>query len=651
MKRENIYAAIMKSSGMTVFEYYLERDRFVLTDEYLFPVKEIESFLNRLKAGSWIHPEDRRKAIAFFCGNQEGALEIRICEGQETCRKLLKAVWLRDSENGEQILVGSITDVTGAKRREALLERQARRDALTDLYNSGYGKEMINEHLGRKDPYASCGLIVMDIDFFKNVNDNFGHLFGDEVLRSLAKLLRELFDPNDIILRAGGDEFVVFLKNISHPELVKKVMQLVKAVRAMFFAENDYRMTCSVGVCFLPENISGYTYEQLFKNADWALYKSKEGGRNRYTFCDNLQRFELSAGEDRQEMDDIDTRYLHGDIVSAAFEIFEKTSSFDAAVELLMKVIGIRFGLDRITLVQTDIKEKETDIKYQWTAENAPRTGEVPGAFTKEDFMTLFQSYDEYGTTVLQYDNMGKYSEQAEKLLMQGGAKTVVYAAMYCEGSYVGAMSYVVCGNKRYWSKMERHQLGELTKLISAHLAKKQAMNAWHRSIIAPDYDELTGLLSFSRFREETERIIIGKHFNSYLMMYTDFDDFQDFNQKYGYHMGDQLLKEFSNYIIGMMDNEAEVYFTRVVSDQFVMFRPFEDLEEAEEIVDCLNNRFAQRQQQRFPEVRIRLRTGIYHVKPGCTSASVAIDGANYARKQITREAKLCARLFREEKE
>ena len=80
--------------------------------------------------------------------------------------------------------------------------------------------------------------------------------------------------------------------------------------------------------------------------------------------------------------------------------------------------------------------------QYQWCAEGIPEALDVPGSFRKEDFLTLFHSYDEYGTTVLQYDSMHRYSEGARNLLMQGDAKTVLYAAMYQDGSYTGA----ICG-------------------------------------------------------------------------------------------------------------------------------------------------------------------------------------------------------------
>lgn len=280
-------------------------------------------------------------------------------------------------------------------------------------------------------------------------------------------------------------------------------------------------MTCSLGVCYLPENVSGYTYDQLFSNADWALYQAKANGRNRYVFCDTLQRFEIVQKEGNISHPEIDARYLQNDIVATAFEIFEKMNSFDAAIELLLEVIGVRYQLDRITIIRTDIKAKTTGRQYQWTSARAPEVLQKPGSFTKEDFLTLFHSYDEYGTTVLQYDNLEMYSEDAANLLMQGEAKTVLYAAMYCEGQYTGAISYVVCENKRYWSKDDRSRFGELTKIISAHLAKNQAMNACQRGLLSfPNYDPLTGLISFDRFREEVERMIVGGYATSHVVVY-----------------------------------------------------------------------------------------------------------------------------------
>lgn len=645
-------AAVLKKNGVAVFEYLLKEDRLIVYDEELKIEREISGYLAYLEKNTKIHPEDRWKAIAFYQGRFREPVEVRVMEEDGRVKRVvISAVLMKDEEDGSDYLLCSSKNVTEDKVREELLEDQARKDPLTGLYNRFAGKELIDDYLNNKNPYASCGLMVIDIDYFKNVNDSYGHLFGDTVLKELSQLLRLIFDKKDILMRAGGDEFVVLVKDIGHQALVKKAMQLVKAVRRLTFPETGYSMTCSVGVCFLPENVSGYNYEQLFENADWALYRAKENGRNRYIFCDNLQRFEFAFPEEGRYHADLDARYFHNDIVSTAFEIFEKMNSFDAAVDCLLEVIGIRLGLDRITIIRTDIKEKNTRRQYQWRSPRAPEALAGKGSFKKEDFLTLFHSYDEYGTTVLHYDDLGMYSKEAAELLMQGEAKTVVYAAMYCEGRYTGAISYVVCGQKRFWSKQNRRQLGEVTKIISAHLAKNQAMNAsWQGTLSAPGYDSLTGLLAFPRFREEVERIIVGGYAENHVIVYSDFEDFKYFNRKYGYAEGDMLLREFSNYIISIMEDTQEAYFTRVIADQFVLFRPYpqERLEEAEERVAAVNREFIRQMSQRFPESRLRIRSGIYPISTECTSVSEAIDAANYARRQISDTEELSVKLYDE---
>ncbi len=644
-RNAEVLSAILKSCGMKFCEYMMKEDRLIFYDDTLTVEREIPHYMKYLQDNSSVHPEDRWIIKDFYQGKIRGEAIVRILMGKKMT-KLLFQVLPMEGTDPSVCLPILAKDITREKDREALLEQQAMKDSLTSLYNHFFGKELINEYLKNKDPYATCGMMVLDVDYFKHANDIYGHLFGDQVLVELAHLLVQMFDEKDVIMRAGGDEFVIFLKDISHATLVKKGMQLVKAVRDLHFEGKDYAITCSVGICFLKENMSGYTYNQLFENADWALYRAKENGRNRYVFCDNLQRFELLE-KDNSTKQNIDIRYLHNDIISTAFEIFEKTSSFSAAMKLLMEVIGYRFQLDRITVIRTDIKEKNAGKQYQWVSDSAPEVLNEPGSFTKDDFLTLFQSYDEYQTTVLQYDNMGMYSPEGAALLMQGEAKTVLYAAMYLEGKYTGAISYVVCREKRYWSKQNRKELGEVTKIISAHLARNlEGKRETYRENYWTEYDSLTGLMSFSRFRIEAEHLIVGDYASSHLMLYSDFIGFKYFNQKFGYCVGDQLLKEFSNYFIEKMENEEGVYFTRVVSDQFLMLLPYEKGSDFLEIIDQMNKEFEQIQSEKFPGAKIRLRTGVYVIEPGCSSASFAIDAANEARKQITRDSEISVKLY-----
>lgn len=647
-------AAVLRETKTTLFEYSVRENKFVELDKDMRPHNTISEFLSHLSTDSRIAEEDRWKAVRFFSGTLQGPVDIKIVDAasgttpSSTYRRMRFGTLARPSEDNECVLEGYIRDVTEEKLREEELAQQAERDPLTKLYNQPAGKSIVDDYLGSKTPYSSCGIVVSDIDFFKNANDSYGHQFGNQVLVEFAHLLTMMFRPDDVIMRLGGDEFAIFLKDIDHASLMKKARQLVETVRELAFPEYGYSITCSVGVCFLPENVSGYTFDHLFRNADWALYRAKENGRNRYEFCDYLRRFELA--DDGSAHQDIDTRYLHGDIVSTAFEVFEKTGSFNEAINLLMKIVGIRFKLDRITVIQTDIKNQKTTRQYQWASERAPEALQKPGSFTKEDFLTLFNSYDEHGTTVLHYDNMSAYSPGATDLLIQGDAKTVLYAAMYCEGHYTGAVSYVTCVAKRYWSRQDRATLGELTKIISAHLAKNQALNASNQGVGAlPEYDSLTGLLSFHRFREEVERLIVGGFATSHALIYTDFEEFSRVNREYGFSTGDMLLKEFSSSVIDSIENGEDTFFSRIVADHFVLFTHHEGIEDLLEKAQLFNVEFSREWGSRYPKAEIRLYSGVYAIDPNCSGVSAAVDAANFARLQLTGDKDLVVKLYDEE--
>lgn len=624
---------LMQHAHMYMFTYSQETDEMNVYDSNLTRIDRICGILRDPYRSSMVHPDDIWKLQEFFEERLQGPIEIRvkkISDGDYDNLSMDSII-----ENNESVFIGSMRNVTKVRKKEQILQEQAQKDSLTGLYNHLTGKILISEYLSQKTPFSSCGMMLLDIDYFKNINDNYGHLFGDEVLTKFAEFLQSFFRSKDILVRAGGDEFVIFLKDISHQNLIKKSMNFVHMVRKIRFSQKGVSISCSVGVCYLPENVAGFTYNQLFENADWALYQAKTTGRNRYVFCDNLNRFEVTPQTTENE-EFIDSRYLRNDIVATAFELFEKHNSFDAALTLLLKVIGIRYQLDRVTVIRTNIKNQDASRQYQWLRPGIPQVLDTPGSFTKEDFQTLFRSYDEYGTTVLQHHDMEMYSPDGRKLLMQGNARTVLYAAMYCEGKYTGAISYVVCSNERYWSKMDRKQIGELSKIISAHMAKRQAINMVSSDrVSAPGYDSLTGLLSFSRFKEEAERIIVSGYATSYLMMYSDFCGFKYFNQKYGYAAGDQILKEFSSYLLERMPPEIDSFFTRVIADQFILFTPHTQLEKCASITEEINNCFSNLVESMFPGANLKIRTGIYRIDPSCVSASVAIDAANYARKQI----------------
>ena len=168
-------------------------------------------------------------------------------------------------------------------RKQEQLEVKADTDLLTGLNNKLATERKIKEYI-EKNPDSQSMMFVLDIDNFKKINDTMGHAFGDEVLRSLGKQIGVLFRATDIIGRAGGDEFIIFLKGITDTESIKKEAKKVEDFFKDFKAGEytKYSATASIGVAIFPKE--GDSFENIYKAADKALYKAKERGKNQLAF-------------------------------------------------------------------------------------------------------------------------------------------------------------------------------------------------------------------------------------------------------------------------------------------------------------------------------------------------------------------------------
>ena len=214
LRRSQALMRLLGHRQTYLFEYFTVQDTMVIYNKDMTVWRKIEHYLGgdqSIRQGQ-LRPEDSWQIRELLTGSLHGPMELRgiRTQGEETVYEV-DAVPSEDEAAGT-IYLGYIRDITLEKAKEKSLRQQAQRDSLTLLYNNMTGKALIDQYLREKDPYASCGLLVIDVDFFKNVNDRYGHLFGDKVLQELAHLLQTLFSKKDILVRAGGDEFLVFLK-------------------------------------------------------------------------------------------------------------------------------------------------------------------------------------------------------------------------------------------------------------------------------------------------------------------------------------------------------------------------------------------------------------------------------------------------------
>ena len=163
------------------------------------------------------------------------------------------------------------------------LEEQAKNDYLTGLYNRRYFDEKAKKALLKSTKKNSLmSLIVLDIDYFKKINDTFGHAIGDEVIKSLAELLKDNTRKEDIISRFGGEEFVVLLPNTSKEEafdIAEKLRHKVETTKLNIYDKQFVKFTISLGIDESNNNSSNIS--EIINNADMALYEAKNSGRNK----------------------------------------------------------------------------------------------------------------------------------------------------------------------------------------------------------------------------------------------------------------------------------------------------------------------------------------------------------------------------------
>ncbi len=171
-----------------------------------------------------------------------------------------------------------------AKLEEAhrLLQEQAVRDPLTNLFNRRYLEETLNREMARAHRQdLTIGLIFIDIDHFKKLNDQYGHPAGDQVLRQLADVIFRYCREEDIPCRFGGEEFLIVLPGIPPELLSRRAEQWREAAENMFinWEGSTLKITISLGTALFPCDADNS--QDLIRCADQALYRAKENGRNR----------------------------------------------------------------------------------------------------------------------------------------------------------------------------------------------------------------------------------------------------------------------------------------------------------------------------------------------------------------------------------
>ncbi len=191
--------------------------------------------------------------------------------------------FLIDVDSGHLCAMLSAKDIDAKKQQEQKLMEEAQLDKMTMLFNRETTMEKIR-HILQTDIEEQHALFIIDVDNFKSLNDTLGHQAGDDFLIALAEILKDGFRESDIVGRIGGDEFFAFMKNVSDfKATTHKAQEMLDEIARLCTNYPINQLSGSIGIGMYPEN--GKTLEELYANADSALYQAKRAGKNQYVFA------------------------------------------------------------------------------------------------------------------------------------------------------------------------------------------------------------------------------------------------------------------------------------------------------------------------------------------------------------------------------
>lgn len=233
-------------------------------------------FMSRREAAA-----SRRNISGFFRNGNSYEVErwVKTRKGQRLFLFRNKFVHSGSGKN-EIYLICSGTDITEERRAQERLRVLANTDTITGLPNRNAIHELINDAIEQAGD-SQVGIVYLDLDNFKKVNDAYGHMFGDQLLQAVSLALLSCLEENQLLARLGGDEFIVLASQTSQSSLEAVASRILTRLRQPFrIGLIEVYTGCSVGIAMAPQH--GEDSDNLIRNADTAMYTAKEGGRGQF---------------------------------------------------------------------------------------------------------------------------------------------------------------------------------------------------------------------------------------------------------------------------------------------------------------------------------------------------------------------------------
>jgi len=479
---------IMEQSESIVFEWDLTQDTITCSDKWKSRFgydRNPDGFLNRLDHATLFHPDDlpllREKVRALLGGKSTEVMDVRIVnKAGRYLWSCIRAATLFDQEGKPSYITGIIYDIDELKSDALSMKQQAQQDSLTKLLNKASSQQAIEEALANQKPNILSAMLLLDLDNFKAVNDNYGHMYGDAVLTQIGTTLRSLFRSQDVISRTGGDEFLIFLENVPSRDLVvDRCRLLVDTFRSQFQAlMPDLPISVSVGAALFPAH--GKTYTDLFRHADEALYNAKRKGKSQFSVYDPKEKYEMLIGTATHiatRIDSDEQPTMNDDsLLRFVFRSLYESQNIDATIEELISFIGTHFDVSRVYIFENNDDNTCCSNTFEWCNVGIPpEKDHLQNVSYITDIPGWPEVYDERG--ILYCTDVSNLDPLVRQIVEPQGIKSMLHCAIMDRGVFRGYVGFDECTTNRLWTQGQISTLEFLAEVLAVFLIKQRTLD------------------------------------------------------------------------------------------------------------------------------------------------------------------------------
>lgn len=385
-----------------------------------------------------------------------------------------------DQQGESDKAIGVVINIDQEKRKSLMLLQKANQDALTGISNKASTKELIISEL-LENSKETGALLIIDIDDFKCVNDTRGHLFGDSVLSDIATILKANCRSSDILGRIGGDEFMLFLKDVTLLDVVKtKAQKIIAGIRDLKSLEGlPKQVSSSIGISLYPEH--GSDYNTLYKYADFALYQAKMEGKNRYSIYDEKNMNEylkkertVYASAIHSNIDSNGNEFSVGEIVPYLFDILYESENTQRAIQDIIQIVGEKFDVSRVYIFEDFDDGQFCRNTFEWCNTGIePAKEKLQSVSYKEDLGGCYlDNFNESG--VFYCADIKTLPRAQYNILASQDVKSLLQCSIRDSGKFRGFIGFDECGENRFWTKDQIYLLQLISEILSVFLLKSR---------------------------------------------------------------------------------------------------------------------------------------------------------------------------------